>query len=74
MVIDVRYYRFNTTEGEFFSVSTKNTIVNFILEREKFNNQPEAVYDVGIVKLLSEGVYSAAYPLHDVSNYNYCYS
>lgn len=41
--------------------------MNFILEREKFSDDPEAVFDVGIVKLLSERVYTAAYPLHDVS-------
>lgn len=37
------------------------------MERERFTDNAEAVHDIGIVKLISENVYTAAYPLHDVS-------
>lgn len=50
----------------FFTTSVKCMVVNFILERERFNDDPNAVYDVGIGKLLADEVYKAAYPLHDV--------
>lgn len=60
-------YLFATESENFFSTSVKCMVVNFILEREKFNDDPSAVLDVGIGKLLADNVYKAAYPLHDGS-------
>lgn len=42
-------------------------VVNFILERTKYKDDPQATFDVGIERLLQAQVYQAAYPLHDVS-------
>lgn len=41
-------------------------IVHFILERTKFREDVGHL-DVGINRLVEQGVYHAAYPLHDVS-------
>jgi len=42
-------------------------VVDFILERMEFSDDHEAPFCFGINRLISDGVYSAAYPLHDVS-------
>lgn len=51
------YNRFDTTNKNFFTTHIRVMIVYFILERQC----------EGIQRLLATGVYSAAYPLHDVS-------
>lgn len=62
------HFRFDMDSDNFFTTSVKCVVVNFILEREKFTDDPNAAYDVGIAKLLADEVYKAAYPLHDVSH------
>lgn len=48
----------------FFNTSVRTTVISYILEREKFGPEDQ---DKGIKRLIAEGVYKAAYPLHDVS-------
>lgn len=45
----------------------RTLVVDFILERQSFSEDSSDVQSVGIKKLLADGVYRAAYPLHDVS-------
>lgn len=42
-------------------------MVDFILERQSFSEDTKDAAAVGIKKLIADGVYKAAYPLHDVS-------
>ncbi|XP_055711894.1 anoctamin-4 isoform X2 [Phlebotomus papatasi] len=56
-------YLFDTDRPDFFSPDVRIAVVNFILERQRFGNDKEQ--SVGIEKLLTDGVYSNAYPLHD---------
>lgn len=39
-------------------------MISYILERERFGDEDQ---DKGIKRLITEDVYKAAYPLHDVS-------
>jgi anoctamin-1 len=39
--------------------------VQFILERQRFTDDHDNANCIGIAKLLKDGVYRAAYPLHD---------
>ncbi|KAL1509670.1 hypothetical protein ABEB36_004376 [Hypothenemus hampei] len=55
-------YLFDMDAPDFFSDSVKITIASYILEREKFG--PEDQHK-GIKQLIVEGIYKAAYPLHD---------
>ncbi|XP_012289037.1 anoctamin-4 [Orussus abietinus] len=48
-------YLFDTDDENFFPANVRAMIVNFILERQY----------LGIQRLIAEGAYSAAYPLHD---------
>lgn len=45
----------------------RTLVVDFILERQSFSEDSSDAQSVGIKKLLADGVYRAAYPLHDVS-------
>ena len=38
----------------------------FILKRKMFSEESGDEFSFGVDRLLSEGVYAAAYPLHDV--------
>lgn len=60
-------YLFNLNDPNFFNNAVKSAIVNFILERTKYSEEPENLCLVGIERLLSESAYTAAYPLHDGS-------
>lgn len=57
-------FRFDTESENFFDDSVRITTVSYILEREKYGDEEQ---EKGIKRLLAEGVYKAAYPLHDVS-------
>ena len=50
---------------DFFSSSQRSQIVEFILKRKSFSQNPTDVFSVGINKLVSDNVYLAAYPLHE---------
>lgn len=52
---------------EFFSPSQRGEIIEYILRRTSFNKEHD-VFSIGISKMLSDGIYEAAYPLHDVTN------
>uniref|UniRef100_A0A8U7M7W6 Anoctamin n=1 Tax=Corvus moneduloides TaxID=1196302 RepID=A0A8U7M7W6_CORMO len=53
-------------ESTFFSPSMRNRIVNYILTRCPYGTE-EGKKKFGIKRLLNNGTYTAAYPLHDVS-------
>ncbi|CAH1180912.1 unnamed protein product [Phyllotreta striolata] len=55
-------YLFDFEDPNFFDTSVKITVISYILEREKFGDEDQ---DKGIKRLIAEGVYKAAYPLHD---------
>lgn len=44
--------------------------MHFILDRKRFLMGDDDDYAFGIDRLIDEGAYIAAYPLHDVSNNN----
>ncbi|KAM6394635.1 anoctamin-5 isoform 11-T11 [Pluvialis apricaria] len=54
-------------ENTFFSPSMRNRIVNYILTRCPYGTE-EGKKKFGIKRLLNNGTYSAAYPLHDSLN------
>ncbi len=60
-------YLFDTERPNFFTQSTRSRVIEFILKRKRLS--PDALDDsaFGIERALNEGVYTAAYPLHDVS-------
>ncbi|GAB0087139.1 hypothetical protein DMENIID0001_014160 [Sergentomyia squamirostris] len=58
-----KYYLFDTERPDFFTPDVRIAVVHFILERQRFGHEKDA--NVGIEKLLSDGVYTNAYPLHD---------
>ena len=57
-------YLFDSDDPDFF-YSDRSRIVQFILRRERFLPPGEDDFAFGISKLISDGVYLAAYPLHD---------
>ncbi len=59
--------RFNAEDEDFFTSSIRSRIVDFILKRKRFKEDIEDEFAFGIERLLTEQIYSAAYPLHDVS-------
>lgn len=58
--------RFDVHHKCFFTPAIRSRIVNFILDRKRFTSGEEDEYDFGIDRLINDGVYMAAYPLHDV--------
>lgn len=61
-------YLFDDSQPDFFSPSIRIAVAQFILERTHYNdNSEENKYDIGLRKLLSDGAYLDAYPLHDGS-------
>lgn len=66
------HFRFDLTQPSFFTAAIRSRIVKFILDRVRFSLVAADGYAFGIDRLISDGVYVAAYPLHDVSFlYNY---
>ncbi len=60
-------YRFDVTQPSFFTAAIRSRIVKFILDRIRFAEDMTDSYAFGIDRLISDEVYIAAYPLHDVS-------
>ncbi|XP_063835917.1 anoctamin-1 isoform X5 [Ostrinia nubilalis] len=58
-------YLFDTSSPCFWTPSIRSRIVQFILDRKKFSKEPGDDFAFGITRLISNNVYSAAYPLHD---------
>ena len=56
-------------DEDFFTSSIRSRIVDFILKRKRFKVHLDDEYAFGIERLITEGAYSAAYPLHDVIIY-----
>ena len=57
-----------TDREDFFSPSQRSEIIDFILRRTTFDPDLQRnALSIGINKLLADGVYVAAYPLHDES-------
>ncbi|XP_055925697.1 anoctamin-5-like isoform X1 [Argiope bruennichi] len=50
---------------DFFSPAQRSRIVQFILKRKSFTEDHTDIFGFGIKKLLADGVYTAAYPLHE---------
>lgn len=57
-------YIFDTHDPSFFPAFVRIAVVNFILERTPFADNADDNC-IGIDKLLSDGAYNSAYPLHD---------
>ncbi|XP_071549184.1 anoctamin-1-like isoform X2 [Panulirus ornatus] len=57
-------YLFHITE-EFFTPAVRARIVDFILRRKKYKDSDSDDFAFGIEKLLNEGTYVAAYPIHE---------
>lgn len=66
----VPFNRFDIHHPCFFTSAIRSRIVLFILERKRYLLGDEDDYAFGIDRLINEGVYLAAYPLHDVSEFN----
>ena len=58
------FYSFNVEDEDFFTSSIRSRIVDFILKRKRFKEEVEDEFAFGIERLLTEQIYSAAYPLH----------
>ncbi|XP_070498567.1 anoctamin-2 isoform X2 [Chironomus tepperi] len=58
-------YLFNVEEPNFFPTFVRLSVVNFILERTAFSDSAMDDNCIGIDRLLSDSIYTAAYPLHD---------
>ena len=58
-------YLFDDDKSKFFSPAARSRIVEFILTGNRFLPEGGDEFAFGITRLLSEGVYLAAYPLHD---------
>lgn len=59
--------RFDVHQKCFFTAAIRSRIVQFILDRKPFTMCADDDYAFGIDRLISDGAYLAAYPLHDVS-------
>jgi hypothetical protein len=60
-------HRFDIHSKEFFTPATHSRIVQFILDRQRFSEDQNDDFAFDIEHLINESVYTAAYPLHDVS-------
>ena len=56
---------FEHNNTKFFTPATRSRILEFLLKRKRFSEDPDDDFAFGITKLISDGVYLAAYPLHD---------
>lgn len=59
-------YSFDIRQDCFFTTAVRSRIVEFILDRQRFPAKSHTDMAFGIERLIAEGVYTAAYPLHDV--------
>ncbi|KAL1453996.1 hypothetical protein WDU94_010293 [Cyamophila willieti] len=60
-----KHYLFDEEHSEFLSAPRRSLIVDFILSRQSFAANNTDLSNVGIQRMIEEGVYRAAYPLHD---------
>jgi len=60
-------YLFDHNDIKFFTPATRSRILEFLLKRKRFSEDQDDDFAFGITKLISDGVYLAAYPLHDGS-------
>ena len=58
-------YLFENDENKYFSPASRSRIVEFILERARFLPERDSGSAFGVRRLICEGVFLAAYPLHD---------
>ncbi|CAG7717026.1 unnamed protein product [Allacma fusca] len=58
-------YLFDVEDPEFFTPLIRAHIVDFILKRKRYSEDTSEDFSFGIHRLLTDGVYFAAYPLHD---------
>uniref|UniRef100_A0A8D9FI56 Anoctamin n=1 Tax=Cacopsylla melanoneura TaxID=428564 RepID=A0A8D9FI56_9HEMI len=63
--VKAKHYLFDEEHSEFLSAPTRSLIVDFILSRESYSSNTNDLLSVGIERLVQDGVYKAAYPLHD---------
>ncbi|KAH8409217.1 hypothetical protein KR009_010799, partial [Drosophila setifemur] len=56
---------YDTEHPNFFDASTRYSIINFILQRQHFVEGEETADNLGIEKLVQDGIYTCAYTLHD---------
>ena len=68
--MNVLVHSFDIHSEEFFTPAIRSRIVHFILDRQRFSEDQDDDFAFGIERLISELVYTAAYPLHDVSNHS----
>lgn len=66
-VANIVNYRFDVDHQGFFTPAIRSQIVHFILDRKRFTIGEDDDYAFGVGRLIDQGVYIAAYPLHDVS-------
>jgi len=57
---------YDTEHPNFLDAGTRYFIINFILQRQHFVEGEETADNLGIEKLVQDGVYTCAYTLHDV--------
>lgn len=62
-----REYLFDIDSPCFFTPAIHSRIVQFILDRKRFSDKHTEDFSFGIERLLNDQIYTAAYPLHDVS-------
>ncbi|KAH8406732.1 hypothetical protein KR222_008167 [Zaprionus bogoriensis] len=58
-------YLFDIRQDCFFTTAVRSRIVEFILDRQRFPAKNHMDMAFGIERLIAEGVYTTAYPLHD---------
>ncbi|XP_016951915.1 anoctamin-6 isoform X2 [Drosophila biarmipes] len=56
---------YDTEHPNFLDAGTRYFIINFILQRQHFVEGEETADNLGIEKLVQDGVYTCAYTLHD---------
>ena len=56
---------FDTTHQSYLNKSKRIRIVEFLLKRKRFSKDINDDFAFGISKLIQNGAYTAAYPLHD---------
>ncbi len=62
------FCRFDANEPGFFTPGVRARIIDFIIRRKRFSDDPSDDFAFGIDRLLRDKVYTGAYPLHDVRN------
>ena len=58
-------YLFDMERPNFFTQSMRSRVIEFILKRKRLSSDALDDFAFGIERALNEGIYTAAYPLHD---------